>query len=169
MTDVRLTQRGSPYEAVTIDFLMTDMGGLDTSQELATAATVALLTDARADEDDVLPDPNSDDRRGWWGNTDAQEIWDGWPIGSRLWLLSREKITPVQARVGSLTARIEAYIREALEPMLQRKIATGLDVDVVRAGINRIEASIVMTRGRDEIDLRFSDLWRGIIVEATGV
>ena len=38
MTDIRLAQRGAdPFEAVTLDFLLTPTGELDTSLELATA------------------------------------------------------------------------------------------------------------------------------------
>ena len=68
---------------------------------------------------------------------------------------------------GATTVQVEDYIREALQPFLDRKIATRLDVTVVRAGIERIEAHIVMYRG-DELllDLQFADLWRGIVVSA---
>ena len=55
--------------------------------------------------DDVLPQltaPGDEpDLRGWWGDTDAGTIWGGWPIGTRLWLLSRAKITDSAARQGA--------------------------------------------------------------------
>jgi phage gp46-like protein len=35
---------------------------------------LALLTDAIADPADILPDPDSNDRRGWWGDLDAETI-----------------------------------------------------------------------------------------------
>jgi phage gp46-like protein len=166
MTDIRIAQQGSAFEAVTLDLLLTPMGELDTTQELATAVTVALLTDALAGPDDVLPDQGTD-RRGWWGDLDANELWDGWPIGSKLWLFARAKITPRQAREGSTTARIEAYIREALQPFLDRKIASRLDVSVTRVGTERIEAAIVLYRGpRQAVELRFASLWDGILVSA---
>lgn len=163
MADIRTAQFGSAYEAVTVDFLLTPAGDLDSTEELATAVRIALMTDALADQDDALPDPNSTDRRGWWGDLDAAEIWDGWPIGSKLWLLSREKITDASARQGSTTKRVEAYIREALEPLLARKVASRLDVSVTRAGGDRIDASVVLYRGpQAAVALRFDDLWRGI-------
>ncbi|WP_407529444.1 phage GP46 family protein [Methylobacterium oryzisoli] len=167
MTDIRLKQSGSPFEAVTLDFLLTPLGDLDTEHELATAVTVALCTDRRADDADTLPDPNSADRRGWWADADARQIWDGWPIGSRLWLLSRASITPSGAREGSTTARAEAYIREALEPFTdpQRRIASRVEVDVVRNGTERIDAQVTLYRGREQpVALVFEDLWRGIRV-----
>ena len=171
MTDVRIAKRGTPagqpFQAVDLNLLLTPAGQLDTSDELATAVVVALLTDALAGPDDELPDSRDTDRRGWWGDVDAAEIWDGWPIGSKLWLLSRTTITGGAARKGATTVQIEDYIEEALQPFVDRKIATKVEATAVRAGLERIEARVVMYRG-DEIllDLRFSDLWRGIIVSA---
>ncbi|MCJ2021056.1 phage GP46 family protein [Methylobacterium sp. E-065] len=171
MTDVRITQKGTapgqPFQAVDLDLLLTAAGQLDASDELATAVTIALMTDALAGPDDELPDSRDTDRRGWWGDLDAEEIWDGWPIGSKLWLRSRTTITGTAARKGSTTVQIEDDIREALQPFLDRKIATRLDVTVVRAGVERIEAGIVMYRG-DELllALQFSDLWAGVVVSA---
>lgn len=166
MTDIRIRQSGSIFEAVTLDFLLTDVGDLDTSNELATAATVALFTDRLADPADKLPDPNSRDRRGWWADLEAAEIWDGWPIGSRLWLLSRAKITPAQAREGATTARVEAYIREAFEPMRERGICSRIDVAVARKGTEQIDARVTLYRGEDRpINLVYDDLWRGVVVE----
>ncbi|MRI57862.1 hypothetical protein D8770_28795, partial [Methylobacterium sp. DB1607] len=71
------------------------------------------------------------------------------------------------ARKGATTAQVKSYILDALQPFVDRAIATRLDVDVVRAGAERIEARIVMRRGGDRIlDLRFADLWSGIAVAA---
>ena len=66
-------------------------GTLDDRDALASAVIVALGTDRLAEEGDLLPDPDSMDRRGWWGDYDADMVWDGWPIGCRLWLLQREQ------------------------------------------------------------------------------
>lgn len=58
--------------------------------ELETAVILSLLCDARARDDDTLPDKGKD-RRGWWADSVALEV-DGDRTGSRLWLLSREKL-----------------------------------------------------------------------------
>lgn len=167
MADVRLTQQGAAPQAVSIDLLLTAEGQLDTGQELATAVTIALMTDALAAADDELPDARDPNRRGWWGDLDAGPIWDGWPIGSRLWLLQRTTITGTGARKGATTAQVKSYILDALQPFVDHAIATRLDVEVVRAGAERIEARIVLWRGGDRIlDLRFADLWSGIAVAA---
>jgi phage gp46-like protein len=171
VTDVRLAPKGAapgqPFQAIGLDLLLTAAGQLDTSDELATAVVVALMTDALAGEDDDLPDSRDTDRRGWWGDLDAAAIWDGWPIGSKLWLLARTTITGAAARKGATTVQIEDYIREALQPFLDRRIATRLDVTVVRAGVERIAAAVVLYRG-DELllSLQFTELWRGIVVSA---
>src|SRR4249919_3316624 len=89
--DIRLKQNlFFPQYSVTEDWeLITPPGMLDDSQALATAMCVALGTNALADPDDILPDPDSTDRQGWWGDMDAETIWNGWPIGCKIWLLRR--------------------------------------------------------------------------------
>ena len=76
---------------VQIDWNLLGDGTLDATQELATAIIVALGTDRLAEPGDQFPDPDSSDRRGWWGDYQAEAIWDGWPIGCRLWLLTARK------------------------------------------------------------------------------
>lgn len=143
-----------------MDWMQTPTGLLDETQELATAVAVALGTDRTANPDDPLPDIDSDDRRGWWGDLDAEEIWNGWPIGSRLWLLERAKITDVASRFGSTVARAEAYIREAIQPFIKAGIATKMKVRAVRDGEERISAVVVLYRGpKAAIELRFASLW----------
>jgi len=61
--------------------------GLRQDDGLATLVLQILFTDARADLSDVLPD-GTNDRRGWIGDTFADEPW-----GSKLWLLDRSKLT----------------------------------------------------------------------------
>lgn len=79
--------------------------GIDmlTDDSLTTDVTISLFTDRRALDSDALPD-GSDDRRGWWGDSFRDR-----PIGSRLWLLSREKATQ------ETLERADAYAKEALE------------------------------------------------------
>src|SRR4051812_1651501 len=86
--DIRTVQNTEfPKYSVTIDWQLLDDGTLDDRQALATAVVVALGTNALADVDDRLPDPDSTDRQGWWGDMDAEAIWNAWPIGTKLWLL----------------------------------------------------------------------------------
>lgn len=166
MGDVRLVQQGEfPYQTeVSVDWLLLDDGTLDDTQALATAVIVALGTDGLADVNDTLPDPDSTDRRGWWGDLDATEIWDGWPIGCRLWLLKRDKITDSTAQRGSELVRVENYIYEALQPFIDRKIASRMSVNVTRVDTQRIQAFIRLYRGPQlAVELRYQILWQDII------
>jgi phage gp46-like protein len=165
MPDIRLLQNNFfPQYSVTVDAAIRDNGMIDDRQALATAVIVALGTDALAERDDILPDPDSTDRAGWWGDLDAEEIWDGWPIGSRLWLLRREAIHDPGYRRGATITRVDRYIREALQPFLDRRIASALEVNVERVGRERIDAHVVMYRGPQiAVDLRFQVLWAQLL------
>jgi phage gp46-like protein len=170
MTDIRLKQvvTDLPVVAVSFDWLMTPLGTFDTSQELATAVTVALGTDRLADPDDILPGFDETDRRGWWGDLEAELLHDGWPIGSKLWLLTRHKITGSVARQGSSVARAQQYVFEALQPFVDRRICSSVEVIAVRVGTDRIDVDVVMYRGpQPALALRYNSLWKEIEVLAT--
>lgn len=159
MTDIRIVQIKTKFE-LTLDWLMTPLGTLDETQELATAVIVALGTDRLALPDDILPDLDSTDRRGWWGDLDAEVIWDGWTIGTRCWLLTRSKITGPDSLEGSTVARAEAYVREALKPFVDKRIASAIDVLAQRTDRDRIDVAAIIYRGPlPAIELRFQVMW----------
>jgi len=169
--DIRLVQQVDfPYRyEVAIDWMLLGDGTLDDSQSLATAVIVALGTDRLAAPDDELPDPDATDRRGWWGDLDANLIWNGWPIGTRLWLMRRAKITGPGARQGATVARVEQYIREAIQPFVDLRIASRFAVEVARVGRERIDARVQLYRGPElAVDLRYQVLWEDITGEAEG-
>ena len=118
MPDIRLVQDSDAFPAyqIPIDWSLLSDGTLDDTQALATAVIVALGTDRLANTDDVLPDPDSTDRAGWWGDLDAEELFNGWPIGTRLWLLKRTKIVGPEDSEGATVSRVEQYIIEAIQP-----------------------------------------------------
>ena len=82
---------------------------------LLSAIIISLFSDCRARDDDILPDEaigRSSDRRGWWGDYAHDEE----PfIGSRLWLLWREK------DVDMVVLRAEEYAKEALAWLTMEK------------------------------------------------
>jgi phage gp46-like protein len=166
--DIRLVQNTIfPGEGIVqIDWLLLGDGTLDATQELATAIVVALGTDKLAEPGDILPDPDDTDRRGWWGDYQAEAVWDGWPVGSRLWLLRREKIEGPGSRRGATTVRVEQYIREAIQPFIERRIGSSFQVEATRIGKERIDALIRIYRGPVlEIELRYAILWDGIVAQ----
>ena len=161
MTDVRYQQLTDfPRYAVTMDWLMTPANLIDDGPALQTAMIIALGTDARAADSDILPNPDSTDRRGWWGDMDAEEIWGGWPVGSKLWLLSRAKITGASSSEGATLARAEGYTRDAMRPFVTNRIASRVDVNAMQIGTGRIDVDLTMYRGPvSAVDLRYSELW----------
>lgn len=163
--DTRLVQNTFfPQYSVSVDFALLDDRSLDERQALATAVIIALGTDRLAERNDVLPDPDSTDRGGWWGDLDGEEIWGGWPIGSRLWLLRRDKIDDAGSQRGATVTRVDHYIRECLQPFLDLRIASRLEVQVERTGRDRIEAWVRIYRGPElTIDLRYQVLWDELI------
>jgi phage gp46-like protein len=166
MPDIRLIQYGGPLNWG-IDWLLLDDGTLDDTQALVTAVIVALGTNRLALASDVLPDPDSTDRQGWWGDLDAAEIWGGWQIGSRLWLLRRDKIVGTAAREGATVTRVEQYIREAIQPFIDLKAATDMFVQATRVGLERIDAIVRLYRGAAiAVDLRYQVLWDEIPIRA---
>jgi len=126
---------------------------LDTAGELVTAVAVALFTHRTAEADDPLPHFAAD-RRGWWADFDAGEIYGATPIGSRLWLLSREKQT------DETRARAAQYIREALDPFVEMRLVERYDLAVDWFAFERLGAEITFYRGpKESIAVRFEKLW----------
>lgn len=119
---------------------------------LETAVLLSLFTDRRAEEGDPLP-TGEQDRRGWYG--DALPVVDGDRIGSRLWLISREKQTP------SVLSRIEAYAREALAWLVEDQVASKVAVkaEFPRAGVWGLTVEIYRPGVADPVRFRFNDTW----------
>lgn len=112
-------------------------GDLAADRGLRSRVATSLFTDALAATDDAIPD-GTDDRRGWWGDLPVGED-DAAPIGSRLWLLSREKVTE------TTRLRAEAYAADALAWMLDRGIAQRVDVAASWGGDRGDQLRIAVT------------------------
>ena len=170
MSDVRyLQQRDNLPYSVWLDFFLSPLKLVEDGRDLHSAFIVALGTDALADEADPLPDPNSTDRKGWWGDVDAEEIWGGWPVGSKLWLLRRSKITSSLAGDGGTVFRAQSYAREAIQPFEDNSIISSADVVAERADVNRIDMTVIAYRGPERaVELRYSELWDDLLVPLLG-
>ncbi len=92
---------------------------------LQTAVYISLFTDARAENDDEIPD-GSTNRRGWWGDALEDE-----PLGSRLWLLSRSKIT------NDVLGLYETYSKQALDWLISEGAASEINVSATRDLVDR--------------------------------
>ena len=107
-----------------------EIGDLAREDTLTTAVMLSLLCDRTAQAHEV---DAGGDRRGWWADAFAVANADAAgtdAIGSRLWLLAREKQIP------ETLERLRAYIREALQWLVEDGLADDLIVTVFvpRAG-----------------------------------
>ncbi|AIJ09254.1 phage protein GP46 [Edwardsiella anguillarum ET080813] len=115
------------------------MNGMDflTDNSVTTDVIISLFTDRRAEPSDALPD-GSHDRRGWWADSYRRR-----PIGSRLWLLSREKT------LTSVLRRAKNYAEEALAWMKTAGLITALQVEatVPRHGVLHLAIRLTLPDG----------------------
>lgn len=102
-------------------------GDLISDEALETAVLISIFTDRRAANDDPLPDSNNIDKRGWWGDLVAFDI-EGDEIGSKLWLLSREKTTLETIK------KTKQYLDDALAWLVEDGVAVRVDNYVERQG-----------------------------------
>jgi len=161
VSDIRyLQQLDFPAYAVQLDWLTNDQNLIADGYDLQSAVIVALGTDALAPPDEELPGFDSTDRRGWWGDLDAEEIWGGWPVGCLLWLLQRAKITGPLSQQGSTLGKAEGWTREAMVHFTERRITSRIDVLAEQIDTQRIDVGVVIYRGPEpEVELRYSELW----------
>lgn len=107
MTDIALVFN---EDTLTADLAIND-GDLVSDNGFETAVIMSLLTDARASDDDDIPD-GTDDKRGWWADAYLDR-----PFGSKLWLLSRAK------QLLETLVRAEYYAEQALQWLIDDGVA----------------------------------------------
>lgn len=158
MTDLALIWNADTFTA---DLALRN-GALVTDDGLRSAVLISLFTDGRAADDDSLPE-EGDDRRGWWGDTqasnggagpgvDAGSAQDTNRIGSLLWLLHRSKITrPVinQAREAA-EAALDWLVRDA--------VASAVRVAVTASG-HTMQIAVEIDRPSGPTRQRFDFVW----------
>ena len=122
--------------------------GLRQDDGLATLVLQILFTDARADPSDVLPD-GTNDRRGWIGDTFADEPW-----GSKLWLLDRSKLT-TDVRNKAVT-----YAQTALDRHLKPDYAKLVTVTGSIPQFQMLQLDIAITRpDGSEMSISIKQRW----------
>jgi phage gp46-like protein len=129
-------------------------GDLVSDGSLTTAVVLSLFLDARAKDDDEIPDGSSD-RRGWWADAYAGQLPDS--FGSRLWLLHREK------QLASVLARAKEYAEEALAWLVKDGVAQSVQVtaDIPRQGVLGLLVVIERPDG-SRLEYLFNNLWEGV-------
>ncbi|MCD7099126.1 phage GP46 family protein [Stenotrophomonas sp. MMGLT7] len=125
---------------------------------LLSSVLISLFTDRRADDDDTLPDGGSD-RRGWWGDSFADDRGD--QIGSRLWLLRREKAS------AEVLQRARQYATEALQWLVDDDVVKSVAVEAewhrLDAGARTLALQVVLQhQAGNTIRYRFANFWGSI-------
>ncbi|KMQ72830.1 phage GP46 family protein [Marinobacter subterrani] len=135
-----------------LDVSLGTNGDLLADDGMRTAVALSLLSDRRARADDALPDGTTD-RRGWWADALADRQGD--QFGSRLWLLSREK------DLEEVRRRAEGYAREALQWLLDDRVATDIEVEARTVGGDRLLIDVAVIRGDGtRLAQQFDYVWR---------
>lgn len=125
---------------------------LSQAQSLNRAVIISLFTWRRANPDDLI----EGQKMGYWGDA-AEPPETNDKIGSRLWLLSREKILP------STFNRAREYAQEALQWLIDDGVASKVDVLAERYGNDGIalQCTIYRVDGSQAV-LRFDNAWEYI-------
>lgn len=98
--------------------------GLRSKEGLHTAIIIQLFTDRRILDDQVHPDPRSQDPRGWWGDSvDIETEYNETELGSHLWLLRRSILN------NEVVETAKGYVEEALQPILDQGAVASFHIE----------------------------------------
>lgn len=142
MSDIALT-----WDPINFQGAMALVGGdLSTApdQELATAVITSIFSWARADGE-----------QGWWG--DSYPDVENDQLGSKLWTLRREKLTTQTIN------KARDIIMESLQWLLDDQVASRVEVQVERRGLDGLDILVTIYRVFGEVTpLRFETQWEAI-------
>lgn len=126
-----------------------DSEDLKVDEGLKTAVLVSLFSDRQVDADELPEEDTS--RRGWWADLFPEFPNDR--IGSRLWLLKREK------RVLETLNRAEEYAVEALQWMIEDGVADSVDASASWDSSGALLLLILIRKPKDTLNFRFKLKW----------
>ncbi|WP_112198581.1 phage GP46 family protein [Rahnella sp. NRRL B-41462] len=122
------------------------LGDLQQGDDLETAILISLFTDRLAREDDEY---DGDNRRGWWGDQDQD-----YSIGSRLWLLRRQKLTLTVAN------KAQDFAAEALKWLTDDGVVSSITPVTQIVYPNRLNLFITYQMpGQDAVSKRYFWVW----------
>ncbi|QCR38939.1 hypothetical protein C1N62_22755 (plasmid) [Nissabacter sp. SGAir0207] len=123
-----------------------DAGGLTAGDDLETAIYISLFTDRQAREDDNF---DGDDRKGWWGDAGAD-----YPIGSRIWLLRRSKLSTTVANSAV------SYAKEALQWLIDDGVIASVSITTQIVYPSRLYMAITYQKpDRTSSTVRYFWVW----------
>lgn len=146
--DIQIVYNPTQAEAGFFDLAIKN-SDLATENELQTAIIISLFSNRRAEADDILPDSVTD-RQGWWGDDFAAKENDR--IGSRLWLLNREKQT------NETLLRAMEYAGEALEWLVEDGVASRVKIQASYPYRHRLALGVEFAHA-DSTSSRYAFLW----------
>lgn len=123
-------------------------GDLVADEGIETAVLISLFTDHRVTESELPPDTT--DKKGWWGDMFPQVNND--QIGSKLWTLSRSKVTE------QTLAAVETFAIDALQWMIEDGVATNIEATAEMDDLRRIGLSVTIKRPAGNQN-RFNLIW----------
>lgn len=130
--------------------LSADGSTLKRDEGLETAVIISLFTDARIATGELAS--GETDRRGWWGDTQAEITGDEY--GSKLWTLERSILTNETAQIAQVRAR------QCLQWMIDDGVASAVTVATSIQG-SELKFQIDIQRPTDTGSNRFSFFWDG--------
>lgn len=119
--------------------------------ELVRSVIISLFSWARSRDDDEVEGGR---RNGFWGDTYEDSALA--ETGSRLWLLSREKLT------AETLQKCKDYAEQALAWLVKESVADKVEVEVERNGLDRVDLLVCISRDAENIRLQFADVWKGL-------
>lgn len=121
----------------------------DVYDDLPRAVLISLFSWRRAEPDDDLP---GNQKYGWWGDTYSVVTNDR--IGSRLWLLSRAKLT------SETVLKAKEYAEQALQWLIDDGVVAQVTVQAERQGLSMLALGVVIVRGdKTKLNIRFANVW----------
>lgn len=124
-------------------------GDLKAVDGLDTALYVSLLTDARANDQQI---PVPEYRRGWIGNI-ASPV-EGRQLGSLMWLVDQRRLTQTTLN------EVVDYARKSLQWMLEDDVCVNVEVTGSIVPTQGIRLNITMTSKEGITESRYVDLWK---------
>lgn len=121
-------------------------GDLVAGDDLQTAIYISLFTERQARADDTY---DGDDRKGWWGDTGS-----GYAIGSRIWLLKRQILSPAVANAAA------GYAKEALAWLIDDGIVESIAVATQIVYPRRLNMTITYQKpDRSSASVKYFWVW----------
>lgn len=143
MSDFALKYCGETFD------LSIEKNDLALDDGLESAVIVSLFTEKRVRPEE-LPFPETD-RSGWWG--DMFSDIEGDEIGSKLWLLRREKQTQETA------LRYQDYAREALQWLIEDGLAETVTTLATFPAMGQVDLLVTIQKPQGKVSFKYKITW----------